>query len=36
MGEIEAKGPPTLRIQAVFDNGEEEYSIPIRVGRKAS
>ena len=24
----------TLRIQAVFDNGEEEYSIPIRLGRK--
>ena len=24
-----------LRIQAVFDNGEDEYSIPIRVGRKA-
>ena len=26
----------TLRIQAVFDNGEEEYRIPIRLGRKAS
>ena len=25
-----------LRIQAVFDDGEEEYSIPIRVGPKAS
>ncbi len=25
-----------LRIQAVLDNGEEEYSIPIRVGRKTS
>ena len=25
-----------LRIQAVFDNGEEKYSIPIRVGPKAS
>ena len=26
----------TLRIQAVFDSGEEEYSIPIRLGRKES
>ena len=25
----------TLQILAVFDNGAEEYSIPIRVGREA-
>ena len=26
----------TLRLQAVFNNGEREYSIPIHIGRKVS